>query len=939
MSFTYGNYTDDADHTILSTETEVDSNIYLFSNNNNGVSENKSSFRLYNMSIQGDTQGTVEGVNYVDYIQGDRNSYIDTEIVGNNMYKYELVFEDSTCTYYENFFGAKGLKVQRRIDVERFDILYNKKSYESVGGAVLNKKLKLYIDVNKVYINDILILEMNKPTELLSHEVRMYLFSFNPKDVYSDMKCYSFKTWNENNTLVQDLRPCLDTKGVPCMYDKVSKKYFYNQGTGSFSYSKKLREFQPVLDKYDVPCLMDKINRKFYYNKGAGQFRTQEQYTYKPVSYIQGDGNSYINTNITLQTDYSMESRLKVIDTSTNQFILGFCNKTDISNDNKSTGLSYRPVLKGFDKTGFNSITTENDVFKFSKCTRPNPVYVLATEEGKFPSTAKIYYVKIWDSNNNLVFNGIPVLDLNDEPCLYDKVSKQFFYNQGAGAFSYGIEEQECPKVDYVDSIKGNGQSCIIDTGLAYNSSYKYVINMYMWAMNSTKIIFSNSFNYNPQDNLLDYQPSYHLYPSYNGNEENHRWAWTHKGYEKRFNNGVYQINSDNISDVSTKFTSEVKGNNISFQLQHCVFNYYKVYDKEGNLLQDLRPCQDSKGVLCLYDSVSNKYFYNDNFVQDATLLNYIPIKYIQSDGTQYIDTGILMNNSLEIDTVCRNCSYKDYEDKGLVLCLDAISNTRGGHSSDTSVWEDLSGNNLDFNLNNVTIKENSISFIQESSSYAELQDIDSWVALTQSITDYTVELCIKVGNTGSYSPIISAKPGNVDVAYSIKAFVFKNTSKGISCLQDSKITLSCDMTDLIIYQNTVSQNVVSVDVPSIDAVTQNSFWIGSRLTGTRYYFTGEIYSIRIYNRKLTDEERLYNHSIDVSKYGVTTSVSTVSTDKYLMNKLKINKTYQYNTTDTEVQSNLNASEGATLTLGSTYQSYLSEDEIEQTTDNGWNIL
>lgn len=732
MSFTYGNYTDDTDHTILSTETEVDSNIYLFSNNNKGVAENNGSFRLYNMSIQGDTQGTVEGVNYVDYIQGDGNSYIDTGIVGNNMYKYELVFEDNTYTFYENFFGTGGsksnLKVQRRINVGVFDITYNKKLYKSEGVASLNKKLKLYIDVNKVYINDVLILEMDKPTELFSHEAKMFLFVFNPIDVYSDMKCYSFKTWNENNILVQDLRPCLDTKGVPCMYDEVSKKYFYNSGTGSFSYVKKLREFQPVIDKYDVPCLMDKINRKFYYNKGIGQFRTQEQYTYKPVSYIQGDGNSYINTNITLQTDYSMESKLKVTDTSSIQWILGYCSKTDITNANINTGLSYKTSSIGFGKSGFNSITTENNVFKFSKCTRPNPVYVLATEEGKFPSTAKIYYVKIWDSNNNLVFNGIPVLDLNDEPCLYDKVSKQFFYNQGTGTFSYGIEEQECPKVDYVDSIKGNGQSCIIDTGLAYNSSYKYVINMYMWTMNSTKIIFSNGFSYNPQINLLNYRPSYYLYPSYSGNEQNHRWAWTHKGYEKIFNNGVYTINGKAVRDVSTEFTSEVKGNNISFQLQHCVFNYYKVYDKEGSLLQDLRPCQDSKEVLCLYDSVSNKYFYNDNFVQDATLLNYTPIKYIQSDGKQYIDTEILMNDSLEIDITCRECSS-------------------------------------------------------------------------------------------------------------------------------------------------------------------------------------------------TNDE------------------TTTSTDKYLMNKLKINKTYQYNITDTKVQSNLNVSEGATLTLGSIYQSYLSEDEIEQTTDNGWNIL
>lgn len=34
----------------------------------------------------------------------------------------------------------------------------------------------------------------------------------------------------------QQLVPCLDANGVPCMYDLVEKKTFYNQGTGSFTW-------------------------------------------------------------------------------------------------------------------------------------------------------------------------------------------------------------------------------------------------------------------------------------------------------------------------------------------------------------------------------------------------------------------------------------------------------------------------------------------------------------------------------------------------------------------------------------------------------------------------------------------------------------------------------------------------------------------------------
>lgn len=37
-----------------------------------------------------------------------------------------------------------------------------------------------------------------------------------------------------------------------------------------------------------------------------------------------------------------------------------------------------------------------------------------------------------------LVRDFIPVIDMNDVPCMYDKVSGEFFYNKGKGTFIYG---------------------------------------------------------------------------------------------------------------------------------------------------------------------------------------------------------------------------------------------------------------------------------------------------------------------------------------------------------------------------------------------------------------------------------------------------------------------------------------------------------------------
>ena len=57
----------------------------------------------------------------------------------------------------------------------------------------------------------------------------------NVSGIYFPGRIYSCKHYN-NGKLIQDFVPCLDAEGVPCMYDLVSQKPFYNQGTGSFTW-------------------------------------------------------------------------------------------------------------------------------------------------------------------------------------------------------------------------------------------------------------------------------------------------------------------------------------------------------------------------------------------------------------------------------------------------------------------------------------------------------------------------------------------------------------------------------------------------------------------------------------------------------------------------------------------------------------------------------
>ena len=47
------------------------------------------------------------------------------------------------------------------------------------------------------------------------------------------IRIYNYKFYF-NDTLIRDFIPVLDKDGVPCMYDKVEKKFYYNAGTGDF---------------------------------------------------------------------------------------------------------------------------------------------------------------------------------------------------------------------------------------------------------------------------------------------------------------------------------------------------------------------------------------------------------------------------------------------------------------------------------------------------------------------------------------------------------------------------------------------------------------------------------------------------------------------------------------------------------------------------------
>lgn len=81
--------------------------------------------------------------------------------------------------------------------------------------------------------------------------------------------------------------------------------------------------------------------------------------------------------------------------------------------------------------------------------------------------------------------------------------------------------------------------------------------------------------------------------------------------------------------------------------------HYIKFYEN-GELVRGYCACLDGNGTPCFYDTVSHTTFYNQGsgsfiagpeHVKPTPTLPYRELEYIESTGTQYINTGIIPNN------------------------------------------------------------------------------------------------------------------------------------------------------------------------------------------------------------------------------------------------------------------------------------------------------
>ena len=214
-----------------------------------------------------------------------------------------------------------------------------------------------------------------------------------------------------------------------------------------------------------------------------------------------------------------------------------------------------------------------------------------------------------------------------------------------------------------------------------------------------------------------------------------------------------------------------------------------------------------------------------------------------------------------------------DYVQDGLVLLLDGIRNTRSGHSTSTNVWEDLSGNNYDYTLNDIKINDNNIYFKGTANSYALRKENLSEIFGNTLYDDRTIEIVVKdtsdshiwiCGNSSSRKAIgiyvgtlnVSISPDNVST-FTLKSSALKVNNYSILHKKEGEIC---------VYQND-EQLVKTNNLNCWNHSGEVSYIGNSSTNGTP--LNGEIYSIRVYNRRLTEREIKNNYEVDKIRYNI----------------------------------------------------------------------
>ena len=248
----------------------------------------------------------------------------------------------------------------------------------------------------------------------------------------------------DNGTLVRSFIPVRDSNNVGYMFDEVTGQLFGNDGSGSFGIGNDLPTAKVRFIQDVIPS------------------------SYLPLKYLESTGTQYIDTGIygtpTLKTTLDMQ-QLEINTETSGKGIFGCYNS--------NTANCYyfyqkgRGVTEFFWQCGFGNYVNTNSPIDTNRhtvlfdnykvyldgtilntftsntlTTTPQTLLLFNTHNatgGIYNALSQRFFSCKMEDNGTLVRDFYPALRKSDnKPGMYDRITKQFFVNQGTGEFNYG---------------------------------------------------------------------------------------------------------------------------------------------------------------------------------------------------------------------------------------------------------------------------------------------------------------------------------------------------------------------------------------------------------------------------------------------------------------------------------------------------------------------
>ena len=302
-------------------------------------------------------------------------------------------------------------------------------------------------------------------------------------------------------------------------------------------------------------------------------------------------------------------------------------------------------------------------------------------------------------------------------------------------------------------------------------------------------------------------------------------------------NKNVTSLNNNNTTHQygTSLFCAFVGGTNTPARYCNAKLYYFKLF-VGGTLVRDLIPCKNSNNVVGMYDVVNNVFYTSPN-------------------GNAFV-AGPSVN--------------LNYVTNGLIFHLDGINKGTGAD------WVDLIGG--------MQFTKNGTYSASTSNSWNFPGNRGDYLIYTGSLDsiggsdDFTVEVCYN--NSSNSSRMFVFGCGHES---GTKYPLYYHDGTYITWIQGGYTYNASSMTGNSKYTVSLNNNNGLVNGQLIQKTSSTDYWdasnkdfrIGSASTGsaTSYSMNGDIYSIRIYNRRLSQSEQLQNQMVDNQRFNLGLSI------------------------------------------------------------------